>query len=123
RDTTQWIKKDINANDGLCNEKSEEKQQNQDKQLRNDEMQQSKSDTERTNCFGEITFSSNKKAKYIRVHTNTTKAKTVLKLMKEKWNLDKPVLLISVHGSMKGFENTSLAKTCQTSLMKAVQGT
>ncbi|KAL3836755.1 hypothetical protein ACJMK2_022172, partial [Sinanodonta woodiana] len=128
RETTKWIIRDITVKASLCNTKSEEKHicnygKNQEKHASNLATQHKLNDTEPSNYFGEIKFDINHTAKYIQVHSNTTTPKNVLKLMKEKWMLDKPNLLISVFGSMTSFNNTILAKTCQTSLTKAVQGT
>ncbi|KAK3610936.1 hypothetical protein CHS0354_032657 [Potamilus streckersoni] len=125
---TKWILKNINVNTRISNDESEGKsicqcEKNQTKHASNDENQQTQSEIENANAFGEITFDSGQYvAKYVLVDSNT-KPSTVLELMKKKWKLEMPNLLISVAGSKENFKKSRLSDSCPSSLVKAVKGT
>ncbi|KAK3605930.1 hypothetical protein CHS0354_019596 [Potamilus streckersoni] len=125
-DKTKWILKNIKLNTRLCNGESEENdicccEKNQEKHACIDE--QTNSNTEPVNAFGEITFDPGKHtAKYVLVDSNT-KPSIILNRMKEKWKLEMPNLLISVASSTNCRKASLLPDKCRTNLVKAVQGT
>ncbi|XP_072049892.1 transient receptor potential cation channel subfamily M member 2-like isoform X2 [Amphiura filiformis] len=66
----------------------------------------SKVDIERetTDTFGNVTFTNNgNKAKYVRL-ADDTNPKLILELLRRKWKLDTPELVISVTGGRKNFK-------------------
>ncbi|GFR76765.1 transient receptor potential cation channel subfamily M member 2-like [Elysia marginata] len=78
-----------------------------------------------TNAFGEIEFVGygDHVAKYVRVAVDT-KMETMLQLLTQAWNMEKPNLLISVTGGAKNFSmKTRLREVFRRGLMKAALST
>ncbi|GFN90287.1 transient receptor potential cation channel subfamily m member 2-like, partial [Plakobranchus ocellatus] len=78
-----------------------------------------------TNAFGEIEFVGygDNVAKYVRVAVDT-KMETMLQLLTQAWDMEKPNLLISVTGGAKNFSmKTRLREVFRRGLMKAALST
>ncbi|XP_064643438.1 transient receptor potential cation channel subfamily M member-like 2 isoform X2 [Lineus longissimus] len=78
-----------------------------------------------TDAFGEIEFMGfgQKIGKYVRVSQDTS-TDTMLKLLIDKWGLEKPNLVISVTGGAKAFQMTPrLKEVFKRGLMKAAKST